>query len=410
MPVRRSAPPPGAGRQRRNTVRVFNALRAVLIIAGIVFTALALVGTMAPDWSLSDADRDTSQGQRLRAVTALLQRADATAATAVLDPSQGASELVAFQSDLDDASAHLIEAAAAYPKDASRFAAVDRSVSSYRRSVERAWTSQAATPGRGTKAYIQASETLQSTALADIAEVQSATDARTIGSLGNRAGDFAVVTGWVAIGLLVVAMVVVARRSHRIVNLGLVLAALLLLGAVSLMGNQNNLVASNVKKVQEVALPQARAAGDARAAAFAARTAEARRILDPAEAASYDTQWAAADAVVSGALKELGTAGVQAEALWTSVRTVHQSVVKAPDAAKAAAIAKGTTTTGTVGATAAFDTEITLVAGGTATDVANTLAAARAPLVTQAVVATLAAILSAGLAYWGIGKRLEEYR
>ncbi len=382
-----------------STPRLLRPLRNLSVLACLVFMALAVLGTALPGYTMQSTVADVAQGQRLRQARSELARADQIAGEAFL-ADKPAAELEPFQTALGSVSQLLVESAAAHPADASHLVQVQEEVTAYRRQVEAAATTT--DPAAASKAYTSAGDALNAP-LTTLASLADDSDSRVTSGLSSWMRTLAVVSGWVAVAILLLTAFVLARRTHRILNIGLASAFVLLAAATLVLSNQNAVTIDAQRTALSTSVTSARALRDAQASAYRAKAAESRYILSGSSA--YQSAWTKADGELVAALGRVrpGTLVTTPLAQWQTYRTAHAALTPLPADARArgrAAAAQVTTFTNSVGG----------IAGAQSADATTSLRASTEPLLPLAALAGLAGLAAAVAAGLGVNRRLAEYR
>jgi hypothetical protein len=293
---------------------------------------------------------------------------------------------------LNQATAGLVAAAAARPADQDALATVSQATLAYAALLQ-----APASAAELTQADHMLSDTLQPT----LQQLRSALSTQT----SQRSWSYNPLLLWLAVLVtavgLVLATIEVAQRTHRTVNIGLMLAVVAALVAawLGLAGIARAGDAEQASRTdtfdQVVALANGRLA-----------LADMRHQLSSAvvaRSASADTQ-----AAITARLKELSLSADLPRSSTTAVVTAYTGVD--------AAVAKGDWTKVTTQLTKAAPaekvftadlTESTNSAISTGTDTTQTALNA---LMGQAIAALVFALAGAGAGYWGISRRLRDYR
>jgi hypothetical protein len=387
------------------TPRLLRGLRNALVVVLLVFTGLTLFATLAPEMALGSSAADIALGQQLRGARASLAEADRKASVAFLAPATAASngEWTDYQSTIDQVSGMLLKAAADHPDDADQLATVQTQISDYRRSVDAAWTLAGTSSGSasGTSQFVAAGTKLDAP-LKTLASLAQESDSRVGTGPSWSIGPWAVGVGWVAVASLVLSAILVARRTHRVLNVGLSAGLILVLGAAALAGQANSVVQQSMSDVRTTTLASARINVDSQTTAEQAKAAEDRTILQPS---SGSAAWTQLNTSLTGMIATLPDAAEKTNqtSLWTAYTTAHASVTPSADNAKT----QGRTTTLTP--LVAFSTSAKGLATADASVATSTLKSAQANQLPLGIAASVAALLALVSAVWGLTRRLAEY-
>ena len=415
---------PGARAQRTRRGAQDTPGRLRLVSAALIVVALsvglgAAQSFWAADGALARADANAAQLVRLQDIQTKLVRADADATNAFL---VGGLEQPAQRRDYDQAieraSAQVAFAARAQPADGEVLAALSTSILTYTGMVEQARAINRQGLPLGAQYLRDGSAGLRADALPLMEALNKANEHRVAVEFANArtARNLAIAAALVGLVVLGGALVWLARRSHRYVNVpvaasGLVVLAILVVSAVALGS-----VASAVKDVRTGSYAAARALASARIAAFDAKANESLTLISRGSGAAFETAWKAASGTTTSDLDvavSVGGADAGLPTSWTTYTVLHQKIRArddggAWDKAVAAAVSRAAGS-----ANAAFDafdnaSEQRLTHAGDATS--SGLRDAESGLTFGAWLAVLAGILAASLAWWGLSQRIEEYR
>ncbi|MBI4900283.1 MAG: hypothetical protein HY829_07380 [Actinobacteria bacterium] len=385
------------------TPRLLRRLRTALVVILLLFTTLTAVATIAPELALSSSAADISLGQQLRGARATLVEADRKGSFAFLAPDAASSgaEWSDYQSTIDQVSSMLLRAAAQQPDDADELATVQTQISDYRRSVDAAWTVAATGSAAGGSQFVAAGTKLTAP-MQTLATLAQQSDARVGTGPSWQFGPWAVAAGWVAVASLVLGSILVARRTRRVVNIGLGAGLLLVLAAAALAGQANGVVQQSLSQVTTSSLVSARVNADTRLIAEQAKAAEDRTLL---QSSRGDTEWSQLSSQLTTALGTLPDAAERSRqtALWTTYTTAHTALN--PTAADAKTQGRTTTLTPLV----AFTDAAKGLAEQDATAATSTLNAAQRSQLPLGILASVAAVVALFASVWGLNRRLGEY-
>ena len=385
------------------TPRLIRGLRSALVVLLVLFSGLTVVATVAPEMALSSSSANISLGQQLRGARATLAEADRKASVAFLAPATADSngEWTDYQSTIDQVSSMLLRAAADHPGDADQLATVQTQISDYRRTVDAAWTLAGTGSAAGSSEFVSAGVKLDAP-LQTLATLAQQSDTRVGTGPSWQIGPWAVAAGWVAVASLVLSSILVARRTHRVLNFGLSAGLLLVLGAAALAGQANTVVQQSMADVTTSSLASARLNVDTRTLAEQAKAAEDRTLLQPSLG---DAAWTGLDTSMTKLLATLPDKSEQTSqtALWTTYATAHKAL--SPTSANAKAEGRTTTLTPLV-AFSDGSKNLATQDAGTATSTLTNTQRTQLPL---GIGASVAAILALFSAVWGLNRRLAEY-
>ncbi|GAB6898235.1 hypothetical protein [Kineosporia succinea] len=271
------------GRVRRSTPNL-------LLVAGILVLGTALLagvcgwqGLARRAGALEQARAEAGQQVRIQTARTTLVIADTDAGNDVLtgaDPELFSNRLFAY--DAQPALLGLVTAART-DADAARLATANNRLSGYVMQVATARTlARQGRTAEATAALTEASTTLHDRVLPLLAEVQKAGQDRLADdeSAADTAPVVAVLVGILAVLVIIGVHLWLTRRTHRLLNLGLLSGIVVLIG-VTIAGTV--VVSSSREQVQEAedhALRVADAVVEARFSAFDARSSEALGVLN----------------------------------------------------------------------------------------------------------------------------------
>lgn len=410
--------------------RVVEALRRGLegtpgrlrLAAGVAILAAVIAG-LGGAAALRDRAAALQEAQDSAANLALLQgvrtnlgQADADAANAFL---RFGLEPQAQQRDYAaslQAASRAIAAAArgANDADAQVLGEVNDLLTVYAGDVEAARANNRQGFPVGASYLNEASDLMREQILAKLAVVASNEERRTDAAY-DRAGG---ASSWlwlsviVGIGGLLAVQVWLAGRSRRVLNLPAVLATgallVVLIGAASLMAIAQN----QADDVREGSYARAAALGQARVAAFSAKSQEALTLIARGSATEEDTEWRTQYDAALSAMRRAGNDSTLVTPLG-QYQQAHEALNAMDtdgewDKAVAAATATGGESANGAFGTFAKGSATALDEAATATR--DGLDEARGGLLPLAFVTLLVGLLAAAGAWWGISLRLDEYR
>ena len=429
-PARSALPPPpdgahGGGR-RGLLARVTGSTpaRMRLVAIGLVVVGL-LVGLGAArsfssaDGALQRADENAAQLVRLQDIQTRLVRADADATNAFL---VGGLEPVDQRRDYDAAIERATElvayAARAQPADGVVLAALNASIQRYTSEIERARAANRQGLPLGAQYLRNAGAGLRADALPQLAALTQANEDRAVVEFraARGAGLVVVLVGLVGLVAIAGAMVWLARRTHRYLNLPVLGAGavvlVLLIVSVAVLGA----VGGAVGRVESGSYAATRALSAARVAAFDAKANESLTLVSRGSGAGFEAAWVASSATTDENVAEaVGTALVPSSlaASWATYGDLHRGIRELDDSGawEQAVNAATSREDGAANAAfAAFDTSSgeQLAAVGEASS--SALQDARSGLLLGLWLGLAAGLATAALGWWGVSQRIEEYR
>ena len=395
-----------------DTPRQLRRLTSYLILLGVAFGVIGALVFVGLALALDRAESNTAQLIRVQNIQTNLLSADATATSAFL---VGGLEPPAQRAAYDQAVATttqlIAEASDAQPADARALSVLNQDVLDYAVLIEQARANNRQGFPVGAQYLRNASSGLRADALPILDNLVSANSARAADAMSARIAYVFYVLGLLALAGLVLAMVSVARRFKRRINVGLA-AATAVVFLVWVAGSAvltSTMVA--VTDVREGDFSAVNAAAAARIQANNAKSNESLTLIARGSGASFEKAWAASaqqvDERLSGLPRDVLTAS------WARYRSTHQQIRKLDDGGNwdgAVALAAGSGRTSANAVFGEFDRQatgyLTSVSGATS----RGLAEPQPLLVVLAVLTFAAGIGAALLARWGVAARLQEYR
>ncbi len=394
-------------------------MRLLGFVAALAAAVAGLIGAMSL-WSaagaLDRADHNTQQVVRIQGIYADLVRADADATNAFL---VGGIENPAQRADYDAALARvatgITDAARAQPADSDALGSLNTKVQTYAATVEQARVYNRQGTPVGAQYLSQASASLRSDVLPVVDALRTANAGRSDAEFAASSSRPALFLVGVAALLVVLGVMVwLARRTHRYLNAGMGLGALLLLlamglGAVTLGG-----VGSQVTSVRDSDYRYTVSVASARTAAFDAKSNESLTLIARGSGGAYETAWTKQYAVAYSALAALPDAQQMAlKDQLAAYETQHKAIRALDDGGQWDQAVAAATTTAAGSANAAFTAFDTASATALKTFGAQTSASLTAPIAWVTVLgwALLLVCLGAALLVLrGMNERVEEYR
>ncbi|WP_411284943.1 hypothetical protein [Lapillicoccus sp.] len=395
-------------------------LGAVAALAAAVFGIVGATILWSSSAALSRADHDTAQVVRSQGIYADLLRADASATNAFLvggleNPAQRAD----YDATMSRVAAAIAEAATAQPADGTALGQLNAQVQTYAATVEQARVYNRQGLPIGSQYLNNASLGLRTTTLPVVAAVTSANAQRADQEFGASSTGVALgLVGTLALIVLVVVIVWLARRTHRYLNVPLTVAAGLVLVALLLGTTTLGSVGSGLATVRGSDYKATLALANARSAAFDAKSNESLTLIARAGNAS-ETKWKTpsesvlTNLVVLGAAQgSIGPAGSLRTA-WNAYVTEHVAIRKLDDDGTWDQAVAAATKTDPASANARFTAFTSQADQSLETFRAATQAKVTEPQTRVTVtgwVLLIICLAAALLALRGISQRLEEYR
>ncbi len=393
---------------------------ALMAIAVCLLFALGAFSTFgAANDALGRGGANAAQLVRIQAIHTNLVRADADATNAFLVGGlEPADQRARYTAAITQASRLIADAAKAQPADGQALGALNTAVLTYAGLIEQARATNRQALPVGAQYLRIASSGLRAEALPILDALVKANDARVRTELdaAARASLALIVTGVLALIVLIGGMVWLARRTHRYVNAPLVAATAavlvtLVIGIIVLAS-----VGSRVNTVRDGSYAATLATAQARIAAFDAKSNESLTLIARGSGSAFEKAWRASSTVVTGqsaASARLGRNDANLGELWKAYTATHDQIRKADDSGKWEAAVKQAIGSGPTSANAtfgAFDTGSAAALASSSSSAADSLDAPRTWLAIAAWLGLLVGIAAAVSAWWGVSLRLEEYR
>jgi hypothetical protein len=397
-------------------------MRWLAAVGVAVALAFGLAGGQAfrsASGALERAGANTDQLVRIQAIQTNLVQADADATNAFLvgglePPAQRADYLRAVGS----ATQLIAEAAQHQSADGPALGALNRVLVTYAGEIEQARSNNRQALPVGAQYLKDASANLRADARPILNNLVAANNARVATEFDNagRAALWLVIAGLLALVVLALELVWLARRTRRYVNLPLAAGAVVVLvalvaGVLALAG-----VARTVDTVRTGVSAATLSTAKARIAAFDAKSNESLTLIARGSGTPFEKAWQASDAAVRTELSHLASnpASAGPGALpWPKYVGVHKQIRSLDGNGEwggAVRLATGTGSEAGNGSFAQFDTASARQLSSLNAETASRLDRARTWLPVGGALGVLAGLLAAACAWRGFGLRLEEYR
>lgn len=439
MTQTQSAPPPAtwspaapptsttqSAASRRNAVAQWfqgtpGRMRAFLIVAAvasILFGLAAAQGHSQSSGALERAEANAAQLVRIQGIHTNLVSANADATNAFLvgglEPPGQRQHFV----DSMAAAARLIsEAATAQPADQNVLGRLNTTMITYNGLIEQARANNRQGLPIGSQYLRDANAVLQDDSLPLVNALVQANEKRVDAEFDGVGHG----TIWILVGGLLTLVVFgitlrwLARRTHRYLNLPIVVGGALVL-IVTIMGGVSLSSASGAASdTRSGAYSKTLALSTARIAAYDARSNESLTLIARGSGDAFDKAFNDAAAVVEDQLGKASGTTDGLQGLWSAYKTVHGKVRQFDTAGnwdEAVNMAVGTSksTNNSVETFGAFDKQSTSQLQSTSDDVSSQLSDARSGIRLFGWLGLPIGIIAALLVAWGVSQRLEEYR
>ena len=406
---------------RRGLAGTPGRMRVVAALAVVVTLAFGLGAGQAfrsASGALERARANTQQVVRVQEIHSYLSSANAIATNAFL---VGGLEPVEQRKRYDDAintaAAGIVTAAQAQPADAAALEALNAELIAYANGVEQARADNRQALPVGATYLSSASDDLEARAIPLLNAVVTANSerAQTEFAAAKRAVIWLVLPGVLALGVLAGAMVWLARRTHRYVNLPLAGAAVAVLVGLAAGWLVLASISTRVDQVQSGPYATALATAQARVSAFDAKADESLTLIKRGSGATLEKEWQKASDETRAQI-ERATKGSAGDLGWSSYVRAHQALRALDDGGSwERAVTAATSRTSTLPASTrapfeAFDGVSGDLLTGARAEASARLSAPSGWLALAGALGLLLGLLAAALSWWGFSQRLEEYR
>lgn len=399
------AQPPTTGNARR--LRQFQVLVVSLMV--LLGAGSFWVLTQSRD-SLTQASAHATEYVRLTTVGTRLLQADAAAGKSFISTGPTAAQHhKRVTSALTEASTLLVTSAAAQPEDAALLATVNGEILGYGRDLESARSLKGSE--EGSRVLLAANTSVREEILPDLSELADRNAARAAELLSQQLGWLLPVFAWLCVAALLAISWVVARQSHRVVNLGLAGAIVATSTIAVLSGTAISAVASSAVTAREGDLAQLQAATMSENLVSDAHGVEVQSVVARTRPARYQETWMDRIDEAESALGEVNADDLLVSLnAYTKAHARLAALIAQQRWEDAATLVTDDAGTSPGGAVAAFDAEVAAVQDSASAAVSQAATRHADGLLAQAVGTAVLALGAAGMALWGLGQRLKEYR
>jgi len=395
------------------------AVGIVSVVATLLFALAAGQAFRSADGALARAAANSDQLVRIQAIQTNVVQADADATNAFLVGGlEPAGQREEYTAAISSASQLVAEAAQHQPADGNALGALNQSLVLYTSQVEQARANNRQALPIGAQYLKEASAELRANALPLLKNLGEANDARVAEEFDRaaRAALWLVIPGLLTLIVLGLALVWLARRTRRYVNLPLAASALVVLvtvvvGTVGLLA-----VKEGVDTTRDGVYAATLSTAQARIAGFDAKSNESLTLIARGSGGAFEKAWQASNAAVNAELTELAQNPASSDLSvlpWSPYAAVHQKIRALDNGGDwdgAVALATGPEPDAGNATFAAFDTSSEAQLGALSGQTAQQLDDAGGWLPVSGALGVLAGLLAAACAWWGVSLRLEEYR
>lgn len=421
-------PAKAARQHRHSTPRLLSSLQVISTLLALIFGVGSLLLMLATRTGIHTAAHDAEQFIRIQNIEASLLSAHARAANAFLiGGAISPTDREAFGKDLVNVAGGIVDASNAQPGDREALAKLNADLTVYVQQIEGALTSNQQGIPVATTYLDEAARTLQDKLLPTL-EALSRTNSQRIDEAAPARSDIgrfwirSDVRAWLTVGLgavwfgtLLTSLILTARRTHRVINLGLVIAALLVLTGTLLAASFMNSASSTIESARSVELSDVRNAATARVHAYQAKANESLALITGTSSGSEaEHRWQVGSSRAREAMSNLTPALRKAPSdAFDEYVAVHRHIHKlAQDGDHRSAIQRATSSSpeGSNAIFSHYDKEISRIITTSGTQAATSLRSSSLGLLTAAISTLFLSVLAAGSARWGLSQRLKEYR
>lgn len=398
-------------RQRMATPRLLRLLRFGIVLSMLLAAAASAWALNHGATDMATIARGTDQVQRLQVIRGNILRADGLATNGLAQASEPAAQRESYRALLDEAARLTVVASDAQPLDQAGLAEANAGLVRYAATIELARTVY---PTNATSALARVDEaqaTLRDQVLPALDRLDADNQGRVDAARSTgRSGWPFVATVPIAIALF--ALVLVAMRTRRLVNIGLALALVAGLGLWQVTDSALGRATTAVDAAHSGPFRTAMATSHAYAAASDAKSSEGRLTLQTSAAAAGNARWRERVARARSALAEgAGPADLSAKLdAYEAAYGVLQRASAAKRSGDVARLAGDASAAGVNPTFAAFSDASRAVADAAGAETARTMSERQDALGLGVAFAVLLGLAGAIAGAMGVNLRLEEYR
>ena len=360
--------------------------------------------------SLAEISRGNQQVLRLQQIKGDVFGADALAPSGLALGTPASAE-TGYNAALQQAAQLTVEASQAQPLDQSDLTAVNAGLLNYVLTMERARTAFPKDNSGGIASVNQASDLLQKETVPALDKLIAANTARVDAA---RASDRLWAAGLALVPVLVLVgvSILVARRTRRLVNIGLLVALAASIVLWRLVDTNLLQSASVVDSARAGSLQTATSAATGYSELARAKAIEGHQLLQPSRVAELEPTWTQALGVTTSMTGNLGDASAGVKTNVTGYSTAHTALTALLRANKLtdAKASAGSTTTGVTPTYQAASEGLSEVFSSATADTVNDISRQQNGLWIAGVLALLLGVLGAVASWIGVAGRLKEFR
>jgi hypothetical protein len=394
-------------------------LRAMLVLTAaitVLFGLAAAQGFRQADGALNRAEANTAQLVRIQAIYTNLVSADADATNAFLVGGlEPPAQRQHFIDSMSAASRLIAEAATAQPADSEALGALNNTLLTYQGLIEQARANNRQGLPIGAQYLKDASAGLRADAIPLLTALVTANENRVNEEFdGASGGSFWLIgAGLVTLLVLVGALVWLARRTHRYVNLGLAGAGVVVLVTMVVGGAVLSGASDDAKNTRDTSYAATLALSRARIAAYDAKSNESLTLIARGSGSSFEEAWKTAAGTVTDQLSKAGQSAESLQPLWSDYTNAHQEIRRLDEEGNwdaAVQLAIGSAPASANKTFNSFDQASGQSLSTASSAAQSELHDAGGLLPLLGWLGLPLGLIAALLAWWGLSQRLEEYR
>jgi hypothetical protein len=382
-------------------------LRALLVLTAaitVLFGLAAAQGFRQADGALNRAEANTAQLVRIQAIHTNLVSANADATNAFLVGGlEPPAQRQHFTDSMSEASRLIAEAATAQPADSEALGALNNTLLTYQGLPI------------GAQYLKDASAGLRADAIPLLTALVTANENRVNEEFDGVSGGslWLIGAGVVTLLVLVGALVWLARRTHRYVNLGLAGAGVVVLVTMLVGGAVLSGASGDAENTRDTSYAATLALSRARIAAYDAKSNESLTLIARGSGSSFEEAWKTAAGTVTDQLSKAGPSAESLQQPWSDYADAHQKIRTLDDGGNwdaAVQLAIGSAPASANKTFNSFDQASGQSLSTASSAAQSELHDAGGLLPLLGWLGLPLGLVAALLAWWGLSQRLEEYR
>ncbi|MFC7623601.1 hypothetical protein [Microlunatus sp. GCM10028923] len=413
VPVGQSAVAvPASAEQPSLTPRRLRQLMVALVVGALLFGVLGAVGLGLQAYALGKAEENTAQLIRVQEIQTHLLTADATATNAFLVGGlEPPAQRETYDAAISNVNRLIVDASDAQPADAEVLQALNTQVNLYTVAIEEARANNRQGFPVGAQYLREASAQLRTDALPILDNLVAANTERADREMSaTHPLMFQIAAVLILIGY-VLAMIWLARRFKRTINIGVLVGGITLLLSLIIGGIVVSATGSAVNGLRDGAFTDVTAAAEARIEAGDAKSNESLTLIARGSGSAFEKAWQESSAEVAKQLQGLGVNDLRQT--WTTYSGVHEEIRKLDDGGNwdgAVEVATGTGEGTSNHAYNAFDSALASYISDTGQETRSGLNGPGVVLIIGAGLIFVGGIVAAAFARRGVAVRLREYQ